>query len=154
MLTYSFSAAEAEQAHKDWQCNCGPTALAFALQCSLEEVRPLLPGFSEKRYTNPTMMRHALGLAGRKFAALSTNRVMDDNPWGAGAFDVEPTLIRVQWTGRWTEEGANPKWAYRYTHWICTFEQDGPMVFDGWKADKRLHNSDLKAYVESQHLRG
>ncbi len=35
---------------------------------------------------------------------------------------------------------------------VLQLEADGPMVFDGWKADKRLHNTDLKAYVESQHL--
>jgi len=36
---------------------------------------------------------------------------------------------------------------------IVQMEQDGPMVFDGWKADKRLHNTDLREYVESVHLR-
>lgn len=33
-------------------------------------------------------------------------------------------------------------------------EPDGPMTFGGWRADKRLHNTDLRAYVESVHLRG
>ena len=31
-------------------------------------------------------------------------------------------------------------------------EQDGPMSCDGWKADKRLNNTTLRAYVESVHL--
>lgn len=36
---------------------------------------------------------------------------------------------------------------------ILQLEPDGPMKFDGWKADKRLRDADIKAYVESVHLR-
>jgi hypothetical protein len=32
-------------------------------------------------------------------------------------------------------------------------EPDGPMVFDGWKASKRLKGTTLEAYVRSVHLR-
>lgn len=35
---------------------------------------------------------------------------------------------------------------------IIQLENDGPMVFDGWKADKRLRDADLEAYLESVHL--
>ncbi|HEY6332799.1 MAG TPA: hypothetical protein VI756_25975, partial [Blastocatellia bacterium] len=28
-------------------------------------------------------------------------------------------LIRIQWTGPWTKEGSNPRWAYTHTHWIA-----------------------------------
>lgn len=35
---------------------------------------------------------------------------------------------------------------------IVQMEQDGPMSFEGWKVDKRLSGTDLKAYVESVHL--
>jgi hypothetical protein len=35
---------------------------------------------------------------------------------------------------------------------ILQLEPAGPMEFDGWKADKRLHNTDLRDYVESVHL--
>ncbi len=35
---------------------------------------------------------------------------------------------------------------------VVQMEQDGPMCFDGWTANKRLHNTDLKDYVESVHL--
>jgi hypothetical protein len=31
-------------------------------------------------------------------------------------------------------------------------DPDGPMQFDGWKADKRLHGTELRDYVESVHL--
>jgi hypothetical protein len=37
---------------------------------------------------------------------------------------------------------------------VVQLEPDGPMKFDGWKADKRLHNTTLEAYVRSQHLDG
>lgn len=33
-------------------------------------------------------------------------------------------------------------------------EADGPMEFDGWKADKRLRGTTLEAYVQAVHLRG
>jgi hypothetical protein len=36
---------------------------------------------------------------------------------------------------------------------VVQMEQNGPMKFDGWKADKRLHNTTLEAYVQSQHLK-
>jgi hypothetical protein len=36
---------------------------------------------------------------------------------------------------------------------ILQMEADGPMTFDGWKADKRLHNTTLEDYVRSVHLR-
>lgn len=36
---------------------------------------------------------------------------------------------------------------------ILQLENDGPMNFDGWKADKRLRGTTLEAYVQSQHLR-
>lgn len=44
--------------------------------------------------------------------------------------------------------------SYRSHHTeVLQLEQDGPMEFDGWKADKRLHNTDLRDYVESVHLK-
>lgn len=36
---------------------------------------------------------------------------------------------------------------------ILQLEADGPMKFDGWKADKRLRGTTLEAYVQSQHLK-
>ena len=48
----------------------------------------------------------------------------------------------------------NDSWNNYRSHYSETvqLEPDGPMEFDGWKADKRLHGSDLRAYVESVHL--
>lgn len=54
--------------------------------------------------------------------------------------------------------------SYGYTdpddHWdgqehhteIIQTQEDGPMSFDGWKADYRITNTTLEAYVESVHL--
>ena len=36
---------------------------------------------------------------------------------------------------------------------ILQLDSDGPMKFDGWKADKRLHNTNLEEYIRSVHLR-
>ncbi len=36
---------------------------------------------------------------------------------------------------------------------ILQLESDGPMVFDGWKADKRITNTTLEDYVRSVHLK-
>lgn len=42
---------------------------------------------------------------------------------------------------------------YRSHHTeVVQLEPDGPMVYDGWKADKRLRGGDLRGYVESVHL--
>ena len=30
-------------------------------------------------------------------------------------------MVRIQFCGPWTESGANPKWAYRQTHWVAAF---------------------------------
>lgn len=37
---------------------------------------------------------------------------------------------------------------------ILQTEPNGPMKFDGWRADRRIHNTTLEAYVRSVHLRG
>jgi hypothetical protein len=36
---------------------------------------------------------------------------------------------------------------------IVQLDEDGPMAFDGWKADKRLHGTTLEEYVKAVHLR-
>ena len=43
---------------------------------------------------------------------------------------------------------------YRSHHTeVVQCEVDGPMEFDGWKADKRLRGTTLEDYVESVHLK-
>ena len=124
MLIYPFTEEESRQALDEWGANCGPNALAFALGKTLDEVRPLLVGFEEKRYTNPTMMRDALSRAGVSFQIQKPRA--DDT-----MFQKTKSLVRIQWHGPWTEPGANPRWAYRQTHWICTFRCDDVSLVRG-----------------------
>lgn len=115
-LGYPFTEAEAQAAYDEWGCNCGPAALAFALRTKLDGVRMLIPDFDKKRYTSPGMMKAALKNAGIGFMAVTFG-----TKWQPYLFDDKTALVRVQWTGPWTAPGANPKWAYRQTHWIATW---------------------------------
>lgn len=36
---------------------------------------------------------------------------------------------------------------------VVQMNDDSPMVYDGWKANKRLHNADLMGYVKAVHLK-
>lgn len=61
-----FNAADVQAAHRDWGCNCGPSAIAAALGMTLGELRPHIHDFEAKGYTNPTLMYRILdGLIGR-----------------------------------------------------------------------------------------
>lgn len=112
---YPFSSEELLAAMRDWNCNCGPSALAFALQVGLDKIRGKIPGFDQKGYTSPSMMSEALYELGKGYLAI---RADDYRPM----FNHRIALVRVQWHGPWTAPGANPKWAYRQTHWIATWE--------------------------------
>jgi hypothetical protein len=116
-MRYPFTEAQFNQAADEWGCNCGPSALAFALQRPLSVAGQAIPEFKEKQYTSPTMMRSALVLLLTPFSAAVTDR---DN-----MFSKRVALVRIQWTGPWTAPDVNPKWKYRQTHWICTW-LDGP----------------------------
>lgn len=127
-LTYPFTEEEYQAAAQEWGCNCGPTALAFALQVKLDVAREAIPGFQEKGYTSPTMMKAALDSRQVRYRAHTP-------PDEASMFDARfpgyPALVRVQFTGPWTAPGANPKWAYWHTHWIVAWRYGGfLMVFD------------------------
>lgn len=128
IVFYPFTEEDSAKAFDEWGANCGPNALAFALQVPIESVRGKIHEFDEKRYTSPTMMKHVIAEMGRQFRAMSA-------PMGESLdvmiFGPCLAVVRIQWTGPWTSEGANPKWAYRQTHWITTWADAGnPMVFD------------------------
>ncbi len=140
-MKYPFTQEEFEQAVVEWGCNCGPSALAFACQVSLERARDAIPGFVEKRYTSPTMMKAGLDSLGQAwFSAV-------DRAWkGTDASDIwldgHTCLVRVQWDGPWCAQGMNPRWAYGHTHWISTFVHGtlGPHVFDCNGGMRSLHS--------------
>lgn len=134
VLTYPFTEADSNRAHDEWGANCGPNALAFALGVHIDKVRGTIPGFEEKHYTNPTMMKAALATAGVGFTsvrvpAVKPGHLADAEPM----FHERIALVRIQWDGPWTEPGANARWGYRFSHWIATWLHrggDSDFVFD------------------------
>lgn len=111
-----FTLANAERAHDEWGCNCGPGAIAAVCGLTLDEVRPFMGEFEKKGYTNPTLMIQSLTRLGVKFEAgmigVAARTLGGRPPWPYYG------LARVQWEGPWTEPGVNPKARYRYTHWV------------------------------------
>lgn len=125
-----FSLEDLRRAYDEWGCNCGPAALAFALQVPIDDVRYVIPGFDQKRYTSPSMMAGALtGLEvrSRSFKSLYAGKPVLVLPTDS----TEVCLVRIQWAGPWTYPGTNPRWAYRQTHWIAAWwEAETMKVFD------------------------
>jgi len=121
---YPFTQDEATAAYEEWSCNCGPAALAFALQVKLGVVRPALKGFAERGYVNPTMMASALEWLHTKFTAIRAPKNLGEECMFQGPM----SLVRIQWTGPWTADGKTAKWAASYTHWICCWMP--PMMRD------------------------
>jgi hypothetical protein len=126
MLTYPFTEDDAKRAFDEWGANCGPTALAVCLGMTLDAIRPHMGDFEAKKYTNPTLMRECVARAGGRIIGTIKD-------W------TEHGLVRIQWHGPWTASGANPRWAYRLTHWVHAKRTGGVnrWVFDvngGWRS--------------------
>ena len=133
VVTSPFTEEDSKQAFLKWHANCGPNALAFACGLHIEQVRGVIPGFETKQYTSPTMMRAALETLGKWFTAVGAPKPKP-GAWASVENMFHPhftALVRIQWEGPWTEPGANPKWAYRHSHWIATWECERTgFVFD------------------------
>lgn len=131
-MIYPFTQQEMEAANAEWGCNCGPSALAFALQKPIAAVRHAIPKFDERRYTSPTMMQAGLAFFRQAYRVIRPPTFVAGRPNDVETLCDEPcSLVRIQWCGPWTAPGANPKWAYRQTHWIATWKERGvPLVFD------------------------
>lgn len=128
-FNYPFTIADANKAIREWGCNCGPSALAFAAQTSLDAARAAITDFDSKHYTSPTMMRTAVAKMGREFDEADPNDPC--RPDLLMCIERRIALVRVQWTGPWTQPGVNPKWAYWHTHWVAAWRDRGvPLVFD------------------------
>jgi len=123
-LKMPFTEGEFRAAAREWGCNCGPSALAFALRMPLDHARSAIAGFDEKRYTSPMMMRGALDRLCVPCGSYTKHLEH------AHMFKGSPSLVRIQWGGPWTTEGVDPRRAYRHTHWIATFVGPGFSVFD------------------------
>lgn len=116
-----FGSDDCRKAHDDWGCNCGPAALAFALGKTLDEIRPFLGPFEDRRYMNITNMRNSISDAGGRV----TREYKGWPPVGVG-------LVRVQWGGPWIIDGKPARWAATATHWVATYRdpQSWLYVFD------------------------
>lgn len=133
---YPFTEEQAQAAYTEWGCNCGPSALAFALQTSLDKVHPAIPDFDERRYTSPSMMRAALANLGQRFMPIATPPVKQRFTSYAHQemFAGPMTLVRIQWTGPWIVDGKPQRWAARQTHWIACWSD----AHDVWQGGRRL----------------
>ena len=124
-MIYTFSEHDSEYAFRTWRANCGPNALAFALQIHLDAVRGKIPGFETKHYTSPMMMRAALQNFRRPYEIVT-------KPTFSDMFSSRVALVRLQWSGPWIVDGKPQKWAARQTHWIVSYrdESGADLVFD------------------------
>jgi hypothetical protein len=125
ILPPRFTLADAERAHAEWGCNCGPGAIAAICGLTLDEVRPLLlhGDFERKRYTNPTLMLNVMAsLHTRgKIKSWRVSKLGMPNGYGSKVEHVGwPSygLARIQWEGPWTKPGVPMSARYRHTHWI------------------------------------
>ena len=108
----AFTLADATAAYFAWGANCGPAALAAMLGLSLEAVRPRIPCFEQRRYTNPTMMTAALTNLDAPFT-LTVGKER-----GVGIEWPFIGLARIQWEGSWMQPGVPVGAQYARTHWV------------------------------------
>jgi hypothetical protein len=119
-----FTLEDAERAGDEWGFNCGPAAVATMTGVTLDELRPHLGTFEQKRYTNPTLMFEVL-----KRLGVSWKLRKDGLRWPNFG------LVRIQWEGPWTAPGVPIKARYRHSHWIGSMVahkggEHGQYVFD------------------------
>lgn len=111
-----FTAQDQHAAWEAWGCNCGPGALAAVVGMTLDELRPHLGDFEEKRYTDVVMMLGILDSIRVEHHAISP--VMMPR-YG---------LARIQWEGPWTEPDQPAEARLRHSHWVgvqSTLEHKG-----------------------------
>lgn len=127
-----FSLDEAQRHSDEWNCNCGPGAIAGICGLTLEEtkVHMMACGFSDKGYTNPKMMFDVLRRIGVRWQGGTCNSMSSENQ-GMLAFP-DFGLARIQWEGPWTEPGVPIRARYRHTHWVgsCRIEGEEVNIFD------------------------
>lgn len=115
-----FTEADAHRAYDEWGANCGPGAVAAITGLTLDELRPHVGSFIDKRYTNPTLMWEILDRIGARWKPTRKPRTWPD--YG---------LARIQWEGPWTAPGVPPRVAYRHTHWVAAWRRgDSVGIFD------------------------
>ena len=115
-----FSCDDSEAAHKAWDFNCGPGAIAAVVRMTPDELRPFMGDFERKYYTNPTLMFDILKRLGVGI------RRLDKGVWPAYG------LVRIQWHGRWMNEGVPMAARYRHTHWIAHRDRPDITIVGGY----------------------
>lgn len=118
-----FTLNEAQSAW-DGKFNCGPAAICAVLDLTPTELQPLMPGFAEKGYTNPTLMIETL----ERFKARGRRIYRSDEP-NAVFPKLQLGVVRVQWGGPWTKPGVPMRVRYRQTHWVAA-RKDSTEIFD------------------------
>lgn len=123
-LPTRFTIEDAHRANDEWGANCGPGALAAILGLTLDQVRPHIPGFEAKRYTNTKMMVAALKSLGARF----TTQVHSPSTWLWPRYG----LARVQWDGPWMKPNVPERARAGKTHWIgaCMRGRNDVGIFD------------------------
>jgi hypothetical protein len=125
-----FTLEDADRAHEAWGCNCGPAAVAAIAGLTLDELRPHLGDFEQKRYTNPTLLWQILRNAGIRYQC--TLNQMSSEHQGMLAWP-QYGLARVQWEGPWTAPGVPIKARYRHTHWVGAISHASDWTTPGWE---------------------
>lgn len=133
-LKYSLTEEAAIEAYNSWRFNCGPASLCALIGMTPEQIRPHLGNFEKKGYTDPDLMVKIIGNLGLSLEKLHESYDTPDKIMFHSFSAVKwPNfgLVRVQWSGRWTEP-KSAAWArHRHTHWIGTMCQHGVrLVFD------------------------
>jgi hypothetical protein len=113
-----FTVEDAQRAHDEWGCNCGPSALAAIVGLTLDQVRQHMGDFERKGYTNPTLMLDALHSVYAAGLILGWRNVSKRSGVLPGCDWPQYGLARIQWEGPWTAPGVPMRARYRHTHWV------------------------------------
>jgi hypothetical protein len=116
-----FTGRDIEASYRAWKCTCGPVALAVVFDLTLDEVRPLV-GADYRGWMNPTQMEQAILRAGGQFSERDRSRLYrptGPNQYGCPIMALHG-ITRIQFAGPWTAPMADPREAYRFTHWVAS----------------------------------
>lgn len=139
MSALRFTEADVNAANSAWGFNCGPAAICAALGLTPAELFARgVEDFIAKGYTNPTLMISILQRLGVRVVRKA---------WPARSVGVMPLLanglVRIQWSGPWTNPGVPAAAAYRQTHWVAVrdtqvfdinaMSEGGWLIVDVWR---------------------
>lgn len=132
----------AVQAHADWGANCGPVALAAALELPLDHIRiAVSPRGRFKGYMGVRDLREAIAVSGHKIdrswsKPMGSTDVLEFSHYLGDAIKRMrigdgPILVLIRFCGPW--DGI-PRAAATYRHVVCYRHVNA----DGWEHEQRL----------------